>query len=170
MNIFILDTDPTRAAQALCDKHVPKMALEAAQLLATALHLVGVVGVPKKDGTPYKPTHAGHPCRKWVSASRTNFEWLCAHGLAICDEHEHRGGRPTCIRAAIEWALSRSHAIPAGPLTPFALAVGEHRASPDPVECYRAYYIAEKARIARWSKGRSAPTWWPLDAEDLSRV
>ncbi len=28
MNIFALDADPTKAAQALCDQHVGKMLLE----------------------------------------------------------------------------------------------------------------------------------------------
>lgn len=36
MNIFLLDLDPTKAAQAHVDKHVVKMILEACQLLYTA--------------------------------------------------------------------------------------------------------------------------------------
>lgn len=38
MNIFVLDTDPVKAAQAHCDAHVVKMILETAQLLSTAWH------------------------------------------------------------------------------------------------------------------------------------
>ena len=34
MNIFVLDEDPTTAAQMHCDKHVPKMCVEAAQMMA----------------------------------------------------------------------------------------------------------------------------------------
>ena len=37
MNIFVLDTDPVLAAQMHCDKHVPKMVVEAAQMMASAL-------------------------------------------------------------------------------------------------------------------------------------
>ena len=160
MNIFVLDPDPAIAATYLCDKHVPKMALEAAQLAATCLHLVGVDGVPKKDGGHYKPTHKGHPCRVWASETRANFGWLVRHGLAICDEHRFRGGRPTAIRAALEWALLRSSALPEGPLTPHALAVGETPHGPNATATYRAYYKAQKAAIAHWRKGRSAPAWW----------
>ena len=160
MNIFILDADPVVAATYLCDKHVPKMALEAAQLAATCLHLVGVDGVPKKDGGVYKPTHKGHPCRVWASETRANFEWLVRHGLAICDEHRLRGGKPTAIRAALLWALPRSSAIPGGPLTPHALAVGETPHEVSAVGTYRAYYLQYKADIARWRKGRPAPAWW----------
>ena len=38
MNIFFLDKSPDLSAQYLCDKHVPKMLLESAQMLSTALH------------------------------------------------------------------------------------------------------------------------------------
>ena len=46
MNIFILDEDPVIAAKMLCDKHVPKMIVESAQMLSTAHRLL--------DGTPTK--------------------------------------------------------------------------------------------------------------------
>lgn len=36
MHIFVLDTDPTRAAAAHCDVHVVKMILETTQMLCTA--------------------------------------------------------------------------------------------------------------------------------------
>ena len=38
MNIFFLHRDPQWAANALCDKHVPKMLLESEQMLSTAVH------------------------------------------------------------------------------------------------------------------------------------
>ena len=41
MNIFVLDTDPTVAAHMHCDKHVPKMVVEAAQMMASALRRHG---------------------------------------------------------------------------------------------------------------------------------
>ena len=36
MNIFVLDEDPAAAAIMLCDKHIPKMIVESAQMLSTA--------------------------------------------------------------------------------------------------------------------------------------
>ncbi len=36
MNIFVLDEDPVISAQMMCDKHIPKMIVEAAQMLSTA--------------------------------------------------------------------------------------------------------------------------------------
>ena len=46
MNIFILDKNPHVAAQMLCDKHVPKMIIESAQMLSTVHRML--------DGTPEK--------------------------------------------------------------------------------------------------------------------
>ena len=50
MNIFILDEDPSVAAQYHCDKHVVKMVLETAQMLSAALINNGIEA-------PYKLTH-----------------------------------------------------------------------------------------------------------------
>ena len=46
MNIFILHEDPVVAAQMLCDRHVPKMIVESAQMLSTAHRLLD--GIPEK--------------------------------------------------------------------------------------------------------------------------
>ena len=46
MNIFILDRNPVKAAQMLCDRHIPKMIVESAQMLSTAHRLL--------DGKPEK--------------------------------------------------------------------------------------------------------------------
>jgi hypothetical protein len=40
MNIFVLDLDPVTAARMHCDKHVPKMCVEAAQMMASALRRI----------------------------------------------------------------------------------------------------------------------------------
>jgi hypothetical protein len=37
MNIFALDSDPCKAARMMCDKHIPKMIVETAQMMASAL-------------------------------------------------------------------------------------------------------------------------------------
>lgn len=40
MNIFVLDQDPVKAAEYLCDRHIIKMLLESTQLLCT-VHRLG---------------------------------------------------------------------------------------------------------------------------------
>jgi len=37
MNIFFLSESPVLSARYLCDKHIPKMFLESAQMLSTAV-------------------------------------------------------------------------------------------------------------------------------------
>ena len=52
MNIFILDEDPTIAAQMQCDKHVVKMIVESAQMLSTAHRMLDgkLIMKPSKSG------------------------------------------------------------------------------------------------------------------------
>ncbi len=157
MNIFVLDTDPVRAAEYLCDKHVVKMALETAQLLCTALASYG-------GDVPYKPTHRNHPCTLWASTSRANFDWLAAHGDAICREYARRyEGREHKSRAVIVRAREQFARLPSGSLTAFAQAMPDEYRRADPVAAYRAYYSGAKARFATWRAPAAAPDWWPAD-------
>lgn len=59
MNIFYLDRDIVKCAQYHCDKHVNKMILEGAQLLASAHHTAN----PEAELIPgmYRLTHKNHP-------------------------------------------------------------------------------------------------------------
>jgi len=83
MNIFVTNPDPVLSAEALDLKRVIKMITESYQLMSTALHLNGL--------TPfYKPTHAGHPCTKWVAESATNYQWLLMHVDALCSIYTAR--------------------------------------------------------------------------------
>ena len=49
MNIFVLSTDPVKAAQQQCDKHVPKMVVESAQMLSTAHRILDGVLTRRKS-------------------------------------------------------------------------------------------------------------------------
>ena len=48
MNIFVLDENPWAAARMHCDKHVPKIIVESAQMLSTAHRIL--------DGKEYLAT------------------------------------------------------------------------------------------------------------------
>jgi hypothetical protein len=152
MNIFILDRDPKVAATMLCDKHVVKMIVETAQMLCTAASKLG-------HEVPYRPTHAKHPCTIWVGESRSNWDWLIEHGLAMCEEYTRRYNRIHKTQAVIEWCKS-SDVFPLtdSGLTPFRLAMPEQYKCSDPVKSYRDYYIGEKSKFAKWKT--SPPKWW----------
>ena len=72
MNIFVLHENPILAAEMHCDKHVPKMCVEAAQMMASALRRWGATDKDMpltKAGKPYKGGYAHHPCTVWAGDS-----------------------------------------------------------------------------------------------------
>ena len=153
MNIFVLHSNPTKAAQMMCDKHVVKMILESNQMLST---------VARKHGhnAPYRSTHSNHPCTLWAGESNANWYWLVRHSRALCEEYTARYGRIHKSQAVTEWAEALQIELTAQEQTPFRLAMPDKYKTNDPVESYRGYYIGEKSRIAKWKTG-NIPNWWP---------
>ena len=152
VNIFILNLDPDLAARDHCDRHVLKMCLESTQMLCAA-HPLGEA--------PWKRTHYNHPCTVWARSSVENYRWLSKHALALFEEYTRRYGRRHKAHDAAAWCSENiPKNLPVIPITPFALAIKDklyHRK--DPVSSYRAYYIGEKARFARW-RHSATPDWW----------
>jgi hypothetical protein len=171
MNIFVLDLDPAVAAQMHCDKHIPKMCVEAAQMMASALRRHGATDEQMpltKSGTPYKGGYHHHPCTVWAGDSEANFQWLARYGYWLFTEYTKRFGKTHACEGPIRFMGHLSIMIPTGELTPFAIAIADHmecRKLPDfdnmsAVEKYRAYYNHDKRYFAKWEKGTPAPDWW----------
>ena len=169
MNIFVLDLDPEVAAQMHCDKHIPKMCVEAAQMMASALRRHGATDEQMpltKKGTPYKGGYAHHPCTVWAGDSWANLKWLCLHGMELTIEYSRRFGkihacedpilRMTSLAKQMCRALDMPHDKDA--MTPFAQAMPDEYRDDDPVVAYRAYYHSKQ--FAKWEKGTPAPDWW----------
>ena len=184
MNIFILDEDPRTAASMHCDKHVPKMVLESAQMLSTAHRLIDgtMYKAPSKSGKTmvkhwkhddpgmekllYKAVHMGHPCTLWSMESDANYNWHYKHFIALCDEYTYRYGKThltdTKLREALELTPYNIHK---GPQTPFRLAMADFPEChfQDPVVSYRAFYQTKQKRFSMvWSK-RDIPSWFNSD-------
>lgn len=87
MNIFFLHHVPQIAASYHCDKHVVKMIVETAQLLATAHHEHG-----NGHNVTYKPTHKNHPSAIWARESRSHYMYLSDLGRTLCKEFYRRYG------------------------------------------------------------------------------
>ena len=174
MNIFVLDFDPVKAARMHCDKHIPKMCVEAAQMMASALRRHGATDEQMpltKSGTPYKGGYKHHPCTVWAGDSRDNFIWLARHAQALLTEYSNRFDKVHACNGPIHIMSCKDYIIPEGGLTQFALAMpDEYR--PEPindeivyhaypkfaVEAYQAYY--HSTQFAKWEKGTPAPDWW----------
>jgi len=157
VNIFILSRDPTKAAQALCDKHVPKMLMEAAQMLCS----VFPEGVP-----PYGRTHYNHCCTRWVRENWQNYLWLLHYGLALEQEYFFRFKKNHIVSGWVvrwcerHWCEVAPASVEIKPPDSFAQAMPDQYKHRNPVTAYRRYYKAEKARFAKWEKGRKPPKWW----------
>ena len=108
MNIFVTDPSPWQSAVVLPDKHIVKMPLETCQMLSIVCsdkwgHGFGTL--PRADGQPYateKGAFRNHPCTKWANEFVNNWQWLLAHGLALCEEYKNRYGKVhTCYNTLL---------------------------------------------------------------------
>jgi len=161
LNIFVLHRDPTKAARMHCDKHVPKMCVEAAQMMASALRRHGATDEQMpltKAGKPYKGGYKHHPCTVWAGDSRANFQWLADHALGLLNEYFARFNNIHACHGPILLMKSMHSKIPEGDLTTFAQAMPDEYRDDDPVVAYRAYYHSKQ--FAKWEKGTPAPDWW----------
>ena len=160
MNIFVLHSDPSIAAQ----------------MMASALRRHGATDEQMpltKAGTPYKGGYAHHPCTVWAGDSMGNYQWLAAHAIALCQEYIIRFGKSHACEAPIMRMDSMDVFIKPHHerMTPFALAMpDEYRPEPidgevvyhaypeHAVKAYRRYYHSKQ--FAKWEKGTPAPDWW----------
>lgn len=154
MNIFYLDKNPINAARMLCDKHVVKMILETAQLLATTHYVC--------DGTvlEYKYTHINHPCTKWVRSSIHHYKWLILHGMELCSEYTKRYGKIHKTENLLKWLQNNepkniSNAVFIDP--PQAMP-DKYKNKKSCVSAYRNYYLGEKLHFAKYKNG-NIPRW-----------
>ena len=161
MNIFILDTDPATAAYMHCDKHVPKMCVEAAQMMASALRRHGATDEDMpltKAGKPYKGGYKHHPCTVWAGDSQENWMWLAHHAMQLCEEYYKRFNKMHACTDPIYHMIGLQKIIPNTELTPFAQAMPDEYRNDDAVVAYQAYYHSKQ--FAKWEKGTPAPDWW----------
>ena len=175
MNIFVLDQDPHIAASYVDDVRLPKMAVESAQMLASACVVNGATPdmMPlTQKGTPYRGGYPNHPCTIWATRNRANFMWLYKHGLGLCEEYTRRfvGKRHSCHNPIIQMG-KMAHLLPEGELTPFAQAMPDEYKHEDPVVAYRAYYKGAKPNSKGGVRYRltSWPDWWHEEREEEPR-
>jgi hypothetical protein len=180
MNIFILDNDPVKAAQLQCDKHIPKMVVESAQMLSTVHRMIdGVMERrPSKSGSMlqyyklddyredilYKAVHMNHPCTVWSRENCSNYDWHYKHFIALCNEYTYRYGKIHATETKLATVLRnppKKIKYTEGK-SPFRLAMGSNPECmfEDAVKSYRAFYQTKQERFAmKWTK-RKVPEWF----------
>ncbi len=177
MNIFVLDKNPTTAAEYMCDKHIVKMILESCQLLSTTHRVLDGKKVERQtkngrrytyymledsrvDSYIYKSTMINHPCTIWTRQSTRNYDWLCKHTLALCEQYTKRYGKTHVSTQLAEWLFRHPPTgLKIDSLTPFAQAMPDQYKHQDAIKAYRDYYIFEKSRFAKWKLGNT-PEWY----------
>ncbi|MEI8285856.1 MAG: pyrimidine dimer DNA glycosylase/endonuclease V [Actinomycetes bacterium] len=157
MNIFVLHQSAPLAAKMHCDKHVVKMTLETAQILATVHHIHG-----NGANVTYKPTHENHPCVVWAAASLANYRWLLTLGQYLAREYKLRYGKYHACTELFSGELSDAPpALNKAPSVPFALCMPDECKTDDPVESYRNYYRhkLDTTDWMSWDRAGGAPLW-----------
>jgi len=177
MNIFVLDQNPIVAAQHMCNKHVVKMIVESCQLLSTAHHVLDGKKITRvaKNGRNYSTyecvndlftpnilrcTMVNHPCTIWVRSSHMAYNWLWLHVRELLDVYSERYEKIHSYYSLVQFTLIKHPKnIPHVPIEPFAQAMPDKYKNNDAVNAYRAYYIGEKSRFAKWPDGKT-PSWY----------
>lgn len=177
MNLFYLDSDIDKCAEAHIDKHVTKMQLELGQMLSTNLWIDEVLGfVPRKvesndfakvrsvasdAGYPtsvrYKPCFHNHPCTIWMRQSHENWEYSWLLVAALNAEAQWRGFAPHKSAAMVSQLPFPTNMESRG-FTPPAQAMPEEYNHKDPVVAYRSYYVGEKLQLGGYTR-RGRPSW-----------
>jgi len=168
MNLFILSLIQREIAQAMMDKHISKILLEAVQMLCSAKRVLS----PDDESNEnlYKMAHKNHPVTIWCRASKANFVWTLDLVDEMHNEWKYRYQHPESKqhKSYLMAQYLREH-MPSDEsfekvgLTQFALAMPDQYKTADPVESYRNYYMSEeKQKIATWKKLREKPEWYKV--------
>ena len=161
MNRFIIDHHPDAIAKSLCDQHIVKMPLEEAQMLCTSLwHHAPEYA---EEHGLYKPVHQKHPCTLWAMKTQANYAFAYSLYTSMLCEYHHRYEKWHGAGKHSE-ALHRGIVhIPEGGLTPHPQCFSGHDDCKTeeawPIVAYRAFYIVDKMRFARYNRGRDMPQW-----------
>lgn len=155
MNIFVLDTDPFKAAKMHCDKHVVKLILEASELLAIGL---ARNFAPQDRYAHYAWKHYwNHPCSKWAGASYANWMWLRSYAIGLCDEYTYRYGKVHKYDSVLK-APPAEFNWPSWNPTSFTQCMLPQYKGEDAITAYRQYYIGAKSHLLSYTK-REIPYW-----------
>lgn len=167
MQVYILDKNPEKSAQYLCDQHLIKQILENAQILCSISSL-----------DFHKSTHENHPVTRWFLTGdritrQIKFAYLMRYTYELNQEYKYRFKKDVNHRSfdlllhqvpALETLfLFCKDAFIEPDLSDFPKVFNGFTArSADTVEAFREYYVKYKMinfkKPMRWSM-RAMPDW-----------
>lgn len=180
MNVFWLYWLNYKAnAEAYCDVHVRKIALEIAQMLFAAHHVrEGGVSqeIEKQVDKVYRLAHKNHPLTIWIRSNILHYIQAAKQGMALCKEHTARYGTVLKVEKAIRVLLDN----PPPPNETFDTVqsvppqcIGKQREridtgnpEKDLIQAYRMMYYEEKS-TQNWFKYGKIPSRVPQFLIDL---
>ena len=169
MNIFYLDSSPSKSAKLHCDKHVVKMIVEYAQLLSTAHRVLdGKIYIDTSssrkikrwkhpdadfDFNLYKACFVNHPSAVWVRESPWNYNWLQLLWKNLCEEYTYRYNKDhaTYIKLARYLEILPTNLSFANDETVVPQCMPNDVKANNPVDGYRNYYVEYKKDFAKWT-------------------
>jgi Pyrimidine dimer DNA glycosylase len=156
VNIFVTDECPRISAKNLCDRHVPKMVLESAQMLSNAFHKLG-----DAMKAPYRMLMIKHPCSVWTLESRQNYEWLLEHAFAISDEYTKRYNKTHACLKVLQQCKDglNDFRFESHPKTSYKQVMPLIYRNSSTIYAYRSYIKGAKS-FAKWEKGTDKPSWY----------
>jgi hypothetical protein len=146
MNIFVIDPDTMKCAQALDDLRLNKMIIETAQLLSTAMRVHGYIG-----NDIYKSTHVGHPCAIWARETEANYRWLLQYMSDLVEERQNRTGKSHQSYQIFNALCGGPKLMPKGDLTPFANCT--------PYKDGGVFDAYKLTLVDKWKNDKRPPKW-----------
>ena len=168
MNLFILSLIHKEIAEAMMDKHISKIILEAVQMLCSARRVLEPTD-EDKNKCLYKLAHKNHPVTIWCRTSKANFVWVLDLIDHMHTEWKYRYEHPESkmhksylVAKYLRENMPSDDKFEQVGLTAFALAMPDkYKVVDDAVLSYRNYYMSEeKQLIATWNKKRGKPEWY----------
>lgn len=171
MNVFWLDDDPETSARMHCDKHVPKMTVEYAQVLSTAAHLRGF----HDEDRMYEPIpNNNKKLHEWAAESAENYLKLLMMAKYLGEEYEYRYGRQhKSMRDVISCIDVSDVKIDYNGFTEPPLSMPDYCVTGRGyIESYRYYYTHGKEWAMNWTN-REVPDWYygevqGIDPKDIT--
>jgi hypothetical protein len=176
MNIFHTSIDPVESANNLDDLRVNKMIIESAALLANAIAFHGgpesALPISKTSGKPFKTkAWQNHPSCLWVKKSRSNYNWLVSHLIALIQQMHLRKSTIHSMINNVQIIQDGAKYIPEGPLTAFENCT-PYKSISDPIEAYRlcmVYKWEHDGKVPKWSIVNK-PSWYSPEYIEQART